>query len=41
MLRLKIAIVGPVRSGKSILANFFADAGDILGKEYIPTIGCR
>ena len=24
-----------------MIANFFADAGDNLGKEYVPTIGCR
>lgn len=29
------------KSGKTTLTNFLADAGDSLGTDYIPTIGCR
>ncbi|CAF0771380.1 unnamed protein product [Brachionus calyciflorus] len=41
MFKIKIAVVGPARAGKTAISNFLADAGDTIGSEYTPTIGCR
>lgn len=39
--KLKIVVVGPQRVGKSALANFLADQGDVPAAEYAPTVGVR
>ena len=41
MLKVKIAVVGPVKAGKTTIANFLSDTSDSIGTEYVPTIGCR
>lgn len=41
MLNIKIAVVGPTKAGKTTISNFLADAGDNIGADYNPTIGCR
>jgi hypothetical protein len=39
---VKIVIAGPLKSGKSTIANFLADEGDNLrGSTYTPTVGVR
>lgn len=42
MAPIKVALVGPPRTGKSVLANFLADnvSAPVRG-EYRPTKGCR
>lgn len=41
MLKIKLAVVGPARAGKTVVSNFLSDSGDLLGSDYQPTIGCR
>ncbi|XP_071181490.1 intraflagellar transport protein 22 homolog [Mytilus edulis] len=41
MFKVKILVVGPCESGKTVLANFLADATDTSSGEYHPTQGCR
>ncbi|XP_028329075.1 intraflagellar transport protein 22 homolog [Gouania willdenowi] len=41
MVKLKILIVGPCQSGKTVLANFLSDTTERLGGEYRPTQGVR
>ncbi|XP_071944478.1 intraflagellar transport protein 22 homolog isoform X2 [Antedon mediterranea] len=41
MLKAKILVLGPCKSGKSVLSNFFAQATDLAGSEYRPTQGVR
>ncbi|KAL7639051.1 UNVERIFIED_CONTAM: hypothetical protein RMT77_010585 [Armadillidium vulgare] len=39
--KVKILLVGPVKSGKTTLANFLSDAADYGSERYRPTKGCR
>lgn len=41
MYKVKILMVGPCQSGKTIIANFLADATETVGGEYRPTAGVR
>ncbi|XP_077336641.1 intraflagellar transport protein 22 homolog isoform X1 [Lithobates pipiens] len=41
MLKAKVLLVGPSECGKSIFANFLADATENIGGEYSPTQGVR
>ncbi|XP_018429286.1 PREDICTED: intraflagellar transport protein 22 homolog isoform X2 [Nanorana parkeri] len=41
MLKTKVLLVGPSECGKSVLANFLADATENIGGEYSPTQGVR
>ena len=36
-LKVKVALVGPCESGKTLLANFLADATETTIEEYQPT----
>lgn len=39
-LTLKIAVVGAVQSGKTVISNLLAE-NDLHNNEYDPTVGCR
>ncbi|XP_032803235.1 intraflagellar transport protein 22 homolog isoform X2 [Petromyzon marinus] len=41
MFKAKILVVGPVKSGKTTMANFLGDATEAVGGEYSPTQGVR
>ncbi|CAN0331237.1 unnamed protein product [Lampetra fluviatilis] len=41
MFKAKVLVVGPVKSGKTTLANFLGDATEAVGGEYSPTQGVR
>ena len=41
MYKVKIVMVGPCQSGKTMIANFLADATENIGGEYRPTAGVR
>ena len=41
MYKVKIVMVGPCQSGKTMIANFLADATETVGGEYRPTAGVR
>uniref|UniRef100_A0A0B7AA55 Intraflagellar transport protein 22 homolog n=1 Tax=Arion vulgaris TaxID=1028688 RepID=A0A0B7AA55_9EUPU len=41
MSKVKVIIVGPPESGKTVLCNFLADATESSGGEYHPTQGVR
>ncbi|XP_072033794.1 intraflagellar transport protein 22 homolog [Amphiura filiformis] len=41
MLKVKILVVGPCESGKSVISNFLADATEISGGQYNATKGVR
>merc|ERR1712013_592309 len=41
MYKVKIALVGPCQSGKTMIANLLADATENIGGEYRPTAGVR
>ena len=41
MYKVKILMVGPCQSGKTMIANFLADATETVGGEYRPTAGVR
>ncbi|KAM9320303.1 intraflagellar transport protein 22 homolog [Gastrophryne carolinensis] len=41
MLKAKVLLVGPSECGKTVLANFLADATENIGGEYSPTQGVR
>ncbi|XP_054273111.1 intraflagellar transport protein 22 homolog [Macrosteles quadrilineatus] len=38
---LKIVLIGPCRSGKTVIANFLSDCSDSVSGEYRPTQGVR
>ncbi|XP_071542575.1 intraflagellar transport protein 22 homolog [Panulirus ornatus] len=39
--KIKLLMVGPPECGKTALANFLSEAGEVGGGEYRPTKGCR
>ena len=41
MYKVKIVMVGPCQSGKTMIANFLSDATENVGGEYRPTAGVR
>ena len=41
MYKVKIVLVGPCQAGKTMIANFLADAMETVGGEYRPTAGVR
>ncbi|CAH1408339.1 unnamed protein product [Nezara viridula] len=41
MIKLKIVLIGPSKSGKSTIANFLSEAIDYTNTEYRPTPGVR
>ena len=41
MYKVKIVMVGPCQAGKTMIANFLADATENIGGEYRPTAGVR
>ncbi|KAE8744668.1 hypothetical protein FOCC_FOCC008671 [Frankliniella occidentalis] len=41
MFRLKVIIIGPIKSGKTTISNFLADATESSGGEYHATQGVR
>ena len=41
MFKVKIVLVGPCQSGKTMIANFLSDATENIGGEYRPTAGAR
>jgi Rab-like protein 5 len=41
MSRIKLLVVGPVKAGKSTIANILGDLSDGPSSIYRPTIGCR
>uniref|UniRef100_A0AC35U6P1 Rab-like protein 5 n=1 Tax=Rhabditophanes sp. KR3021 TaxID=114890 RepID=A0AC35U6P1_9BILA len=40
-IRIKILVLGPVKCGKTSIANFLADSTELRSLEYHPTIGAR
>jgi GTPase SAR1 family protein len=38
---LKIAIVGPLKVGKTVISNTLSEFSKIPAADYIPTVGCR
>ena len=36
-IKVKVALIGPCESGKTLLANFLADATENTIEEYLPT----
>lgn len=41
MYNVKILMIGPCQSGKTMIANFVSDATEGVGGEYRPTAGAR
>jgi len=41
MLKAKILVVGPPKTGKTVISNFLSDATENIGTEYRPTKGVR
>ena len=41
MYKVKILMVGPCQSGKTMISNFVSDATESVGGEYRPTAGAR
>ncbi|KAG8450727.1 hypothetical protein GDO86_003123 [Hymenochirus boettgeri] len=41
MFKIKVLVVGPSESGKTVLSNFISDATETIGGEYNPTQGVR
>ncbi|KAK2173172.1 hypothetical protein NP493_895g00023 [Ridgeia piscesae] len=41
MFKAKVLIIGPCRSGKTVIANFLSDATETSSDDYHPTQGCR
>jgi len=41
MSRIKLLVVGPLKSGKSTVANIIGDLSEGLPDHYRPTVGCR
>ncbi|KAJ0011954.1 hypothetical protein NQD34_012929 [Periophthalmus magnuspinnatus] len=40
-MKVKIVLIGPTESGKTVLANFLSDISENVGGEYNPTVGVR
>uniref|UniRef100_A0A915PDX9 Uncharacterized protein n=1 Tax=Setaria digitata TaxID=48799 RepID=A0A915PDX9_9BILA len=40
-LKIKILVLGPIKSGKTTISNYLADSGDISSGRYRPTRGVR
>lgn len=38
---IKVAVIGPQRVGKSVVANTLAGFSNVVSKDYRPTAGCR
>ncbi|XP_043574808.1 intraflagellar transport protein 22 homolog isoform X6 [Chiloscyllium plagiosum] len=41
MFNIKLLLLGPRESGKTVLANFLSDATEAIGGDYSPTQGVR
>jgi len=41
MSKIKLLVVGPLKSGKSTVANIIGDLSEGLPDHYRPTVGCR
>ncbi|XP_072325209.1 intraflagellar transport protein 22 homolog [Scyliorhinus torazame] len=41
MFNIKLVLVGPRESGKTVMANFLSDATEAIGGDYSPTQGVR
>lgn len=41
MLKAKVLVVGPPKTGKTVISNFLSDATENIGTEYRPTKGVR
>ncbi|GFV05336.1 intraflagellar transport protein 22 homolog [Trichonephila clavipes] len=41
MYKVKLLVIGPCECGKSVIANFLADATETILNEYYPTQGVR
>ena len=41
MSKIKLLVVGPLKSGKSTVANIIGDLSEGLPDYYRPTVGCR
>ena len=39
--RVKILLVGPMKSGKTVISNMLSEYQDNLSQSYRPTVGCR